>query len=216
MLACHTSVSLLTKLLFTDQAPLTIPRKQSLSSMQGPLLSPREAPLPSPRVRVGHSSAFDGVLDGAWSAKRRASESQSKPPTSQNLPNEAGIKEEDEELRLEPHSALGQNSLSASPPPDPSVIQGPNNPTDNVNNVTAPGHIGRSDSVQNGGLNSIGHVPQSHVTSGPPPGFVDLAGVDWSYLDPQGEVQGQCMMINVVWYASLRLKICIQDPSVRM
>lgn len=179
---------------FLDQTPAAIPRKQSLSSIQGSLPSPREPPLPSPRVRIGHSSAFDGVLDGPWTAKRRASEGVPKPPTAQNPLVKAGIKEEEEEPRSDPQANPGQSGLSASPPPDPALTQGPNNPTGNAGNAAATGNIGRNDSVQNGGSHnshSNGQPTPDPITSGPPPGLMDLTSVEWSYLDPQGQVQGE-------------------------
>ena len=29
------------------------------------------------------------------------------------------------------------------------------------------------------------------LPSGPPPGFTDPESIEWSYLDPQGQVQGE-------------------------
>lgn len=186
---------------YTDQLPLTLPRKQSLSSLQGSLPSPREAPLPSPRVRIGHSSAFDGVLDGSWTAKRRASEGIPKPATSQNPLAEAGIKEEEEEYRLGPQLAREQNGFSASPPPDP-AFRGPNNPTGDSSGVSAAENMRRNDSVQNGASVLTGQPTPDPITSGPPPGLVDLASVEWSYLDPQGQIQGRCTMMCEVYFTS--------------
>lgn len=60
----------------TDQPPLALPRKLSVSNTQGN--SPRDGALPSPRTRIGgFTSGFDGVLNGgdSWMARRRTSES---------------------------------------------------------------------------------------------------------------------------------------------
>lgn len=48
------------------------------------------------------------------------------------------------------------------------------------------------------------------LPSGPPPGLTDPASIEWSYLDPQGQVQGEytlgssnCAVINLMKYRSL-------------
>src|ERR1700683_1678042 len=83
-----------------------VPRRQSLSSSQGPLASPRDAALPSPRTRMGFGPGFDGVLSGgdSWIARRKAAEALAKStgaprgePAGETDAKAVEIKEEDEE-----------------------------------------------------------------------------------------------------------------------
>ncbi|CAL1696731.1 unnamed protein product [Somion occarium] len=163
----------------TDQLPLPLPRKQSLSSMQGPLASPREASLPSPRVRVG--PAFDGVLNESWTSKRRVPEGLAKSGSRGDLKEaqregvEQGIKEEEEEPPI--------NSETESHPPEQQL----NNSSTPVND-SGNGSAHTVNPTQP--TTFLPTVPASNVPSGPPPGIVDLASVEWSYLDPQGQIQG--------------------------
>ncbi|KAI0762078.1 hypothetical protein BC629DRAFT_986405 [Irpex lacteus] len=179
----------------TDQAPLTIPRKLSQSSLQPPLASPRDA-LPSPR-RMG--SGFDGVLSDSWSARRRASEGLLKGndrPGEPGDPHEGtktvGIKEEDEEggaSRLEPTASKGgvSGSQTDQPSQDPAI--------------NGTGHAQATLGTISSGINSLSldsgsqNSPQippttTNVPPGPPPGLSDPATMEWTYLDPQGQVQG--------------------------
>ncbi|KAK7694174.1 hypothetical protein QCA50_001354 [Cerrena zonata] len=155
----------------TDQPPLTLPRKPSFSSMSGPLASPRDAPLPSPRVRVG--SGFDGVLDGSWTSKRRAAEGLAKSSSRTDLKDDQGIKEEEEEA-----THLGDPGNSATP-----------------ENGTLEQQNGSSLLNDEGNLGSTSQsVPpqESSIPPTVPPGIAnpDPASVEWSYLDPQGQIQG--------------------------
>ncbi|KAJ7693585.1 hypothetical protein B0H17DRAFT_489140 [Mycena rosella] len=159
----------------TDQLTPSIPRKLSLSSVQAPL-SPRDAALPSPRTRLGHTPTFDGVLNGgeSWVARRRASEAKSIGNASRDPDHHEGrgleIREEDEDATLNsnPHETpQATASPSHDPPPaQPKAGDGPSY-------------------VQNGS-----ELPATTVPNGPPPGILDLASVQWSYLDPQGQLQG--------------------------
>jgi len=202
---------------FLDQPSLSLPRKLSVSSLNGPLHSPREGALPSPRTRGGFSPGFDGILSAgdSWMARRRTSDATRPGGLSAPRDNSSGdgrkggdIKEEEEED--------GKGGL-------PSVGDGqPNNSGDlYANSPTVADHGGQPVlAVQGQGLagNPIPHdlargagnvaigrsVDQPYIatTNGnraglgvaqriaPMPTAVDLASVEWSYIDPQGATQG--------------------------
>ena len=165
--------------LFEDQAPMTLPRKLSLSNMQGGLASPRDGALPSPRVRPG----FEGILGETWTSRRRGtSESITKVGAPPHKDKETDgenkgpdIKEEEEdtlhasEHRREPSSnSKSENGATSSSEVDP--VQG---------SLSSLSIAGSGDGASG-----------SSGTGGPPPGLTDLASVEWSYLDPQGQIQG--------------------------
>ncbi|CAA7259986.1 unnamed protein product [Cyclocybe aegerita] len=173
----------------SDPTMLTIPRKPSLSALQGPTLSPREA---SPRTRVGYTPNFDGVLNSgeSWVARRRASEASMKPANGQIREEldpgakAGGILEEKEDESAgisRTHQADGSFLSSSSSPQilsaEPQLYVGTAN---NANNPNA--------FLLNG--TSSAHSQPNHAEVGPPPGLVDLAAVEWSYKDPTGQVQG--------------------------
>ncbi|KIK96509.1 hypothetical protein PAXRUDRAFT_138292 [Paxillus rubicundulus Ve08.2h10] len=188
----------------TDQPPLTLPRRLSLSNTQGGTSAlPREA-LPSPRNRMGtFGSGFDGVLNSgdSWS-KRRPSVgvpaagggTLARVDGKEGEPRGPDIKEEEE--------GPSPNTTNARDSRRPTAVtehssRGPDAPPPDA---TADHHPPGSDSV----TQSIAHMfleehnssnPQitstmSPPASGPPPGLVDPASIEWSYLDPQGQVQG--------------------------
>ena len=189
---------------YADQPPLTLPRKLSQSSLQAPLLSPREA-LPSPRTRIPGTAGIDGVLSDSWSVRRRPSEGGLKvggrtgePGENQDNPQASGIKEEEEEQQYASAdgdggrtNGAGQPSQQEAPPESPQVGRGDVN-TDNVSagvgklSLNTQGNNVTADNANN----TAPHTPVENVTTGPPPGIVDLSTVEWSYLDPQGQVQG--------------------------
>ncbi|KAI1786298.1 hypothetical protein LXA43DRAFT_1034392 [Ganoderma leucocontextum] len=144
----------------TDQAPLSLPRKLSLSNMQGGLASPREGGLPSPRVRPG----FDGVLSDTWSARRRASE---------NVPKGGGKgdKETDGDLKDPDIKEEEEDAIRASEQP----------------NVTSNGVEQVNGQIGNMSISAQDGQPAPNQA---PPGLADLSTIDWSYLDPQGQIQG--------------------------
>lgn len=148
---------------FQDQLA---PRKLSLSGPQ-PLASPVQ---PSPRTRY-----FDGVLNGgeAWMARRRASEGLLKGGTVREPSGDDGdnsgmkIKEEDE--------------TAQEVDPGPAQLHIETLPTDSTEGQSG---------LENGTVQLHLDTPVSTtVPTGPPPGL-DLASIEWSYLDPQGQVQG--------------------------
>ncbi|KAJ6604179.1 hypothetical protein DFH09DRAFT_300736 [Mycena vulgaris] len=166
----------------SDQLSPSVPRKLSLSSAQAPL-SPRDAALPSPRTRLGHTPTFDGVLNGgeSWVARRRASEAKSVGNASRDPDHHEGrsleLREEDEDASLNsggnpiPHETP---QTTASPSHDPPATQ-----------PKAGDGASYSPHIQNGS-----DLTGTTAPNGPPPGILDLASVQWSYLDPQGQLQG--------------------------
>ncbi|KAI0358935.1 hypothetical protein OH77DRAFT_1448163 [Trametes cingulata] len=171
----------------TDQAPLTIPRKLSLSNMQGGLASPRDGALPSPRVRVGLTPGFDGVLSETWSARRRNADP-SKAGNGLNKGDKEGegdakgpdLKEEDE-LHAQEGKTGGPGGGTPSEAKHTNGSSNPNaTPADRLN--------GQLEQLS---INTQGDS-QTSTAGNPnkPPGLGDLSSVEWSYLDPQGNVQG--------------------------
>ncbi|OBZ78994.1 hypothetical protein A0H81_00307 [Grifola frondosa] len=176
----------------TDPPQLTIPRKASLSSMQG-LGSPG---LPSPRNRMGITPGFDGVLSDTWSARRRASENVLRPGAAprndrdlESDPKGPDIKEEVEE---EANTLAQQQNADL----DPATALKPQVDRGSANGVNEhPGDApteGLTGSMANLNLSKQPEnaAPTASIPLNPPPGLGDLASVEWSYLDPQGHMQG--------------------------
>lgn len=169
---------------------MSLPRKLSLSNMQGGLASPREGALPSPRVRPG----FDGVLSDVWAARRRAAEGAAKGGAGPGKSDREGdgegkdpdIKEEEEDaLRASDHAretSGGSSSVGQS-------VSGGEEAGKAVDQVNG----------QLGGMSISGQAdgppPQGAAPNKPPPGLGNLSEVEWSYLDPQGQVQGGSLLI---------------------
>jgi PERQ amino acid-rich with GYF domain-containing protein len=213
-------------IIITDQPALTIPRKLSLSSTQGPLGSPRDSSLPSPRTRGPHTPGFDGILNSGdtWVSRRRASESGTRlnlgaipradgddePQSTSSLK----IDEEEEQQHrysesIDPPDPQSQKK-SASPhdlnPPSRGSLQEPKL-TDVDDTVSSPanGNEGPTSStphtathpVAADGLpvqplsNSVSVTPSSQPVPNP-------VSVEWSYLDPQGQVQGTISIVPTV------------------
>ncbi|EKM60710.1 uncharacterized protein PHACADRAFT_133413 [Phanerochaete carnosa HHB-10118-sp] len=186
----------------TDQPPLTLPRKLSQSSIHAPLLSPREA-LPSPRTRIPGAAGIDGVLSDSWSIRRRTSEGLLKAggragDLNENQDNSqaTGIKEEEEEHRITGQSDVGAaNGDENAPPndlPPKSLLAGSGEAQANADIVSAS--VGKlslnTQGVEMNAGNAVSQTILENTPAGPPPGIVDLNTVEWSYLDPQGQVQG--------------------------
>lgn len=181
-----------------------MPRRQSLSSNQGPLSASRDAVLPSPRTRTGFGSGFDGVLGGgdSWTARRKAAEALSKSTGASREPaseTEVKIKEE-EEPDIAAAVVLDDNiGPSAQHTPDQS------NTTSTAKEASGPPEIQTVHKVlAELSLDNVGQckpeASSTESTSAGPPTLVtnpsnqnhpDLASVEWSYLDPQGNVQGK-------------------------
>jgi len=206
-----------------DQPALTIPRKLSLSSTQGPLGSPRDSGLPSPRTRGPATPGFDGILNSgeSWVSRRRASESGTRlnsgatsradgddePQSTSRLK----IDEEDEDQHRQSgpadapnppvQSASPQNlsNQSGSSPPGPelpandvvsSSINGAEDAASSTTHTANP--VSDSDSPQSL-TNSTSVTAASQPVTNP-------ANVEWSYLDPQGNVQGTTQPIPFILY----------------
>lgn len=194
----------------TDQPALTIPRKLSLSSAQGPLGSPRDGSLPSPRTRGPVAPSFDGILNSGetWVSRRRASESGTRlnsgatrgdGDTEPQSGNRLKIDEVEEEQQR--HSESRPDSTDKNPPQNsgPSSGESPQGATIPVNDsansngpdgsstfhgVTQPPAQGSMDSLP--AHSSANPVPVTAASQH----VANLASVEWSYLDPQGQVQG--------------------------
>ena len=111
-------------------------------------------------------------------------------------PHAAGIKEEDEDkggsVDTGRGPANGAPRASQNEPSPAHPTSELHEPHPNTNHVSAG--IGKLSLDTNGNganANSTGpHTPADGAPAGPPPGIVDLSTVEWSYLDPQGQVQG--------------------------
>ncbi len=145
--------------------------------MQGGLASPREGALPSPRVRPG----FDGVLSDTWSARRRASENVPKGGGRGDKETDGDLKDPDiKEEEEDAVRASEQAKQSSGGTPSGVNGDGTSNGVEQVN-----GQIG------NTSISGQGRQPGPHQ---PPPGLADLSTIDWSYLDPQGQIQGGLLL----------------------
>lgn len=184
-----------------DQTGLSIPRKLSTTSLQAPLNSPREAPLPSPRTRTG--PGFDGVLGASepWVSRRRGSESRLTGPGVREPGGANGnveIKEEPEEIpKLDPNekpAAPEQSSAHlGSRQGDPS--------TGNLSQRFQAGHanipnqsIDGAGPILTNGSNANMAFTEETTTKRPSPALpdtTDLSSIEWSYLDVQGQIQGE-------------------------
>lgn len=177
-----------------DSPNPAIPRKQSLSSLQAPAMSPREVGVPSPRTRVGYTPSFDGVLNGgdSWVARRRASEASQKPGGGHGGENDFSekterIKEEKEEendsagpLRNSSSGALDNGAPSSNEFGGFHIAKGVGDLAGGIGQLSLNTNISSPvDNIQN------------HSAIGAPPGLIDLASVEWSYKDPTGTIQGE-------------------------
>lgn len=191
-----------------DQPPAHLPRKLSTSSLQPSLASPREAALPSPRNRIG--TGFDGVLSDTWSSRRRASEALSKPGGglvnrfergANDLHTESnGIQEETEEQQRDHNHKLSDSEQKESTKEHSVKSNGqtvqPENGVPSGSYVAVGdlkdkvSYLTLEERPAEGQNNSKGDSP----AIGPPPGFTDLASIEWSYLDPQGQTQGESQL----------------------
>jgi|SRR5882762_4210904 len=180
-----------------------MPRRQSLSSNQGPLTSPRDSAGPSPRTRTG----FDGVFSGgdSWVARRKAAEAQAKSaaasrgePAGETDSKAVEIKEEEDE---EPNFATAVNlevkagSNTQSTPEQfntTPIINEASKEMENIDEDMGNLSLDYTNQPIPEALSAVGMAATS-LAPGPPPtqNQPDLATVEWSYLDPQGNVQGK-------------------------
>ncbi|TFY79630.1 hypothetical protein EWM64_g4380 [Hericium alpestre] len=184
----------------SDQPPLTIPRKLSLSTTQNAINSSRDGGLSSPRSRGPLTPGFDGVLNvgESWTSRRKKSESGSKTGTysrgdGEPEPYDKGheIREEEEEHSTD--DGRGQNPSVRNALRASGVAAAMDNLS--LKDGTHPGGndvpvVGTLASGQNPGMTGGGRSGQVPDVTHPPPGIADLANIEWSYLDPQGQIQG--------------------------
>lgn len=192
-----------------EQPALGVPRKLSLSLMQGGTNSPRDSGLSSPRTRIPTTPGFDGILNApdSWTSRRRASEAGAKSGTGNEYINDKEIKEEEEpqgggwghaaqngDLNVHNHQAADDRMHSATVdvpdglPSEARVID-----RDIANHSLGDqGFAGQVPTTP-----SSSHTNPDTANAGPPPGIADVASVEWSYLDPQGQVQGKSLEIFI-------------------
>ncbi|KAH9177044.1 hypothetical protein EDB89DRAFT_2240277 [Lactarius sanguifluus] len=197
----------------SDQPALTIPRKLSLSSTQGPLGSPRDGSLPSPRTRGPVTPSFDGILNSGetWVSRRRASESGTRlnsgatrgdGDTEPLSGNRLKIDEVEEEQQRHSGPRPDSTGKNASQNSDPSPGDSPQGAMIPVNDsATSPPMNGPEGSTTFHGVTQppaqvlVDGLPAQSPTNPTPvtaasQHVANPASVEWSYLDPQGQVQG--------------------------
>jgi PERQ amino acid-rich with GYF domain-containing protein len=199
-----------------DQPAQTMPRKLSLSSPQGPLGSPRDSGLPSPRTRGPLAPGFDGILNSGetWVSRRRASESGTRlssgvapradDDAEQQSASRLKIDEQEEELyrhseSIDTPDLLGDNvspqSLSApsgnSQGPEPFVVDNAASPSMNgTERPTSPTFHSPTHSAPAESIPAQPLANSTPVTAASQP-VTNPASIEWTYLDPQGHVQGK-------------------------
>ncbi|KAI6045024.1 hypothetical protein EDC04DRAFT_187479 [Pisolithus marmoratus] len=181
--------------------PALAPRKLSLSTMQGnSLASPREA-LPSPRNRMGtFGSGFDGVLNNgdSWSRRRPSATligtagTPARPEGKDADSRQLNIKEEEAHVPLDvdekDSSGTNQQISLASLDGSQVVSADDSQPSTSVfGSVITDVNLGEPNNLD---VNLQITTATSTLVTCPPPGLSDPASVEWSYLDPQGQVQG--------------------------
>jgi PERQ amino acid-rich with GYF domain-containing protein len=193
----HVTTRLLTRC--QDQPPLAPSRKLSHTVTYPPPGPARDAGQTAPRGgRVGFGQSFDGVLNGgeSWVARRKSTEGGLKQGVSPlTKPGPAGTEQEIKGLDVHEE---GQEQEAPPQPMDPagSVDGGgvaPDVTLDSQSVEAAVADLTLNDakaSVQDQPpAPNVDHSPPS-FSVGPPPGLPDLSNTEWSYLDPQGDVQG--------------------------
>lgn len=154
------------------------------------LASPRDAALPSPRTRIGGAPGFEGVLGDSWSSRRRG-DSLSKsnaeaPPRREREPTDPGRDLKGPDIKEEDEDAARQAERNGSTGTNPGVarLDAPATNGDGTDNTDEIHGVNTGAATLNLG-DTTGGVPSN------PPGLADLANIEWSYLDPQGNVQGK-------------------------
>jgi PERQ amino acid-rich with GYF domain-containing protein len=185
-----------------DQPSVTIPRRSSLSSGPVSMTSPRDSGQPSPRIRGPFTPGFDGVLNGgdSWAGRRRLAEGLQKSGgkedagggDGQQLGRDFEIKEEEEETEtetdLDQGHAVPDGSESDNPPAAPAPEPSRSPPSTDASNL--PSGV----QVVDEGIRSLSLTVETPTGTPGTTGISlsqDLADVEWSYLDPQGKLQGK-------------------------
>lgn len=175
--------------------PSPLPRKQSFTSLQITGMSPRDVGLPSPRNRVGLTPNFDGILSSgdSWVARRRTSElpfktliTMSREASGDHQDEARGneIREEEEDLDDEGENVLDRG-LGEQPKYQANYRRAPDSglTSAETHDINLHANYFTDDPID--------YSKSSLRTSGsPPPGLQDVAGVEWSYKDPTGQIQG--------------------------
>ena len=178
-------------ILLKEQPTITIPRKQSLSSLPAgaPQASPRDATVASPRRGPGYTPTFDGILSSgeSWVARRRASEASPKAGTGagRDILGDHSNESKGIEIPEEEEDDAGNRKMQI--------------PNDDIYPATASGDIespipgGQDPSAEmlNLSINNSSSAVGSHGSPSPLTGTIDYARIDWSYKDPSGQVQGR-------------------------
>lgn len=191
-----------------DQPAQTTPRKLSLSSPQGPLGSPRDSGLPSPRTRGPLAPGFDGILNSGETrvSRRRTSESGTRLSSGIGLraddddelqsTSRLKIDEREEEQHCQPESNDALNprdeavsSQSQSVPPMNSQAPEQSAVSPSMNGTERPASPAFHSPTHPVPTESVSAQPLTPVTTASQP-VPNPATVEWSYLDPQGQVQG--------------------------
>lgn len=180
-----------------------------MSSSQGPLAAPRDAALPSPRARFG--PGFDGVLSGgdSWTARRKAAEAlaksagASREPGGETDSKAVEIKEEEEpdiHVPVSLEDKTGSNIPSTVKQSDATSTADETSKEPEMESTMDLGDLSLGSTSQDKPEASSGREVAGSVVPDPPPSAqhqVDLASVEWSYLDPQGNVQGKYMLLSL-------------------
>ena len=194
-----------------DQPTLGTQRKLSVSGIQQPLTSPRDAAPPPSRGRNG--PGFDGVLGSGepWTMRRRGSETRPRPGGSGSRDSGGlnGQVDEISEMKLkdgadgvggsdqvDKATALDKVSGTQSSPQRDQQDGGAFKRTE------ASHEHSQNQLIDDGGQKHLPNDPSATMTFTEPAattrspipnvtGTTDLAAIEWSYLDIQGVVQGE-------------------------
>lgn len=193
-----------------DQPILGTPRKLSVSGIQQPLASPRDA-APPPRGRNG--SGFDGILGSgeSWNVRRRGSETRPRigGSAARDSGGLGGQVDEISEMKLNDEA----DGVQGSDRPDkPAILdKAPITHSPPQRDQQDDGAIQRTDTshahsqnqlIDESGQEYLSNVPSPTMTSPQPTtttqshapnvtGTADPGATEWSYLDTQGIVQGK-------------------------
>lgn len=145
---------------------------------------------------------FDGVLSSgeSWMARRKAAEGLSKPTGAPKADVGEGentavhIKEEEEEPNIQAIDSSEDTSAQSG-------VSQNHEPSGDSRTQAVSQAMGDLSLRNNGHLDpgiSSGNPAPAAMASSPPMSqpIQDLANVEWSYLDPQGNVQGRIQILN--------------------
>ncbi|KAH9994407.1 hypothetical protein BJV77DRAFT_994542 [Russula vinacea] len=163
---------------------------------QGPHGSPRDSGLPSPRTRGPLAPGFDGILNSGetWVSRRRASESGTRLSSGvhprvdddDELQSASRLRIDEQEEDQHRHSEsidtpdpLGENPSVVDNSPSMNGTERPSSPT-----FHNPTHSVPTESIPVQPLTNPTPVTATSQT------VTNPATIEWTYLDPQGSVQG--------------------------